>query len=477
MVSGAFAAWAIGGTGRLLAGPHRMAQPPAEGGVGYHTAPRQTVIDRPQFAMKILHVADYLPGFHDQAGGAEYAALRTIGEQHDHGAELCTAVLEPDHADAHPGWPRPSTLRNVDRYAAGPAYAIKQLFLPADPLSGADLKRVLKQEKPDVVHFHNLHFAGLSPVLSAHRAGIPTLLTIYDYWLFCPSFMLLTSDGELCGRGHGAHCVDCIGRRRAPWLKPLKRLTFAQRPAVFGRVVAAVDQFITLSDASGALLQRHGVAAERLTTITQPAWQEALNAGPLEAPRRGRLLYVGWVEARKGLHVVVEALSQVATEFPDLQLDVLGMPANAEYELDIRQRIEQGGLGQRVRFVGKCSREELLAALRSTMLVLVPEQWENMSPVILTEAMAAGACVLASRVGGIPEFIQHGESGLLAERDVATSFAEQIRYAMHNPQAIEAMRHTARERAAGLFDPTTVAARHMTAYEAAIKQRSARNPD
>ena len=414
--------------------------------------------------MKILHVADFLPGFHKTLGGAEFAALRTIEEQQQRGVDVDIATLRFDAETVARDSDRPDQIGNLDRFAPGPAYVIKQLFYPGDPIAACALTRIIGRKQPDVIHFHNLHFSGLSTVLAAARTGIPVAMTIYDYWLFCPSFMLLTNKNELCQQGHGAHCVDCVGTRRAAMLRPLKRLGFAMRPRVFGQVRNAVDAFITLSSASGRLLTQHGVDEKKVHAIHQPVWQQAVAAGEAGPATLGRLLYVGWVEARKGLHIAIEALAKVASEFSELKLDVLGMAANTAYEQEIRDLIQRLGLQDRVNFLGQQSRDGLLEALQDAFLVLVPEQWENMSPVIVTEAMAAGACVLASRVGGIPEFVIDGESGLLAERADAAAFAAQIRYAMANPLTVETMRRAARQRAQKVFDPGELHQQHLDVY-------------
>ncbi|MGD9602475.1 MAG: glycosyltransferase [Gammaproteobacteria bacterium] len=418
--------------------------------------------------MRVLHVTDYLPGTHARVGGAEFAALRTIEEQHARGVALTVATLRPDRSPQCYPWSFGAQLNNLDRYAPRAAYAVKQLFHPGDFISAHGMRRFLARERPDVIHFHNLHFAGLSPIKEARRAGLPAVLTVYDYWLWCPSFMLLRSDHALCREGHSGACVDCIGTRRMRWLRPMKQVAFARRPAVFGAFADAIDRFITLSHASADLLVHLGIPRNRVTTIPQPVWREAIAAGPPAPARPGRLVYVGWIEQRKGLHVVIDALARAAAEHPQLELDVYGMAANAAYETVLQQRITALGLGTRVRFLGKQSREVLLQALRDAFLVVVPEQWENMSPVILTEAMAAGACVLASRVGGIPEFVVDGESGLLADRDSADSFAARMDDAMKNPAWVERMRHAARARALRMFAPDDVHARHMETYRDVI---------
>jgi glycosyltransferase involved in cell wall biosynthesis len=414
--------------------------------------------------VRILHVADYLPDLHRVTGGAEFAARRTIEEQARAGLEIEVATLRADLTRQGVPWQRRYEMRNLDRHAPRAAWAVKQMYWPADPLAYRDLRRILRESRPDVVHFHNLHYSGLSVVRTAREAGIPSAWTIYDYWIFCPSFMLLRSDGELCMRGHGAHCVDCVGRRRLPWLRPMKEAFFALRPATFRPSVEAVDRLVVLSDASRDVLVRHGVAPERVVVIPQHGWREAATT-PLESePERGRLLYVGWIESRKGLHIVIEALAQVANEHPEVHLEVLGMAADARYRARIEEAIARHGLAERVGFRDKVSREELLVELRRAWLVTVPEQWENMSPVILTEAMTAGACVLASRAGGVPSFVTDGVHGLLATRDDPADFARQMRWSLAHPEAILAMRRAARARALEAFDATDILRRTLELY-------------
>lgn len=414
--------------------------------------------------MKILHVADFLPELHEVAGGAEFATRRVIDEQVAAGIEIEVATLPVQKRQAVLPWSRHYELAHLDRYAPRLAFAVKQLYYPRDPLGRAALQRVLAQSQPQLVHFHNLHYTGLATLDCARALGIPSVLTIYDYWLFCPSFMLLTNHNQLCRRGHGAHCVDCVGTRRVRFLKPVKRALFAVRPEIFRRCAAAIDRFIVLSPASRDILLEHGITAERIEVIPQYLWQEAAASPRDQRPQRGRLVYVGWVEARKGLHVVIDALARVAADYRELSIEVLGMPANADYAQQIEAAIAAAGLGARVRFHGKLSRHDLLCELQRAYLVLVPEQWENMSPVILTEAMAAGACVLASRVGGIRQFVEEFRTGLLAERDQPAEFATRIRWAMDNPDAITAMGAAARARARELFDPTTITNKTLALY-------------
>ena len=126
-------------------------------------------------------MADYLPDLHRIAGGAEFAARRTIEEQSRAGLEVEVATLPADFTRQGMPWQRRYEMRNLDRHAPRAAYAVKQMYFPADPLARRDLARILRDSRPDVVHFHNLHYSGLSLVGTARDAGIPSAWTIYDY--------------------------------------------------------------------------------------------------------------------------------------------------------------------------------------------------------------------------------------------------------------------------------------------------------
>ncbi|MCC6785277.1 MAG: glycosyltransferase [Planctomycetes bacterium] len=422
--------------------------------------------------MRICHVTDFLPGLHRIAGGAEHAVKRVLDEQAALGLEVqvVTATRELE-GPAALGFPH-RRMRRIDRLAPRLSYALKSLYFPFDPLAARDLRAALRELAPDVVHFHNLHFCTPSIIREASRLGLPTVMTIYDYWLLCPSFMLLTADGRLCDRGHGAHCVDCVGARRARALRPLKRFLFGARKPTFERALAAVDRLVVLSQASKELLVRHGTHAERVHVVPQYLWQAAAER-PLPPPAPpGALLYVGWIEGRKGLHVVLEAMAMLAERHPTLHLTVHGRCLAPEYRQKIDATIARARLADRVTFAGPADRDGLLAAFDRASLVVIPEQWANMSPVILTEAMAAGKCVLASRVGGIPEFVEDRRSGLLAERDSPAEFAERIEWAMQNPAAVHALGAAARERAAAVFDAARINARWLDLYRSLTRPGS-----
>jgi glycosyltransferase involved in cell wall biosynthesis len=416
-------------------------------------------------------VTDFLPGLHHIAGGAEHAVARILQEQSQLGLDLHVVTLKPDLSNDLTGpWAARYELDSVDRFARRAAFVVKQFFLPIDPLASIGFRALLDRIRPDVVHFHNVHWASMWTVREAARKGYRIVWSIYDYWLFCPSFMLLTSDGRLCTRGQGAHCARCIGTTRLPVLQPLKAALFAARVPLVTHVRSRVDRFVVLSGASRELLSTQGIDRSMVRVIPLYAWPEAINAPEPDSIVPGRLVYAGWIERRKGLHVVIEALARLPHR-PDVHLHVLGLSADAEYRAQIDSRIGELGLADRVTFVGQVSRQRMLDSIRSATLIVVPEQWANMSPVILAEAMSAGACVLGSNVGGVPDLLDDGRAGLLAERDDPASYAAQIEWAVTHPQQVRELGRAARRRARSIFDSSAINDSFARLYDE-VRQRA-----
>jgi glycosyltransferase involved in cell wall biosynthesis len=128
-----------------------------------------------------------------------------------------------------------------------------------------------------------------------------------------------------------------------------------------------------------------------------------------------RLLYVGSLEARKGLDVLLEALSRVLRFKSNTRLTIVGGGDQNSY----RQLAEQLHIAGQVEFLGFRPAEEIARLHLDNQLFVLPSANEN-SPNTLAEAMVSGLPVIASAVGGIPSMVEHGQTGwLVPPRDPA----------------------------------------------------------
>lgn len=129
----------------------------------------------------------------------------------------------------------------------------------------------------------------------------------------------------------------------------------------------------------------------------------------------GFLLFVGRLRIRKGLEVLLHAMARIRGEVPDLCLVVAG---DGEHRGRLEAAVARLGLGRQVVFLGRCSAGQVRTLMTDARALVVPSIYEGM-PLVILEAMMAGLPVVASRVSGIPEVVQHGRTGwLVAPEDV-----------------------------------------------------------
>ena len=108
-------------------------------------------------------------------------------------------------------------------------------------------------------------------------------------------------------------------------------------------------------------------------------------------------------------------------------------------------------------------------SFKKSLAVIAPEQWQNMSPVIVAEGLREGKIVIASRIGGIPDIIEDEVSGLLANYDSPLDFAEKIiKLLSFSDYELKAMRNNAKKRYEVLFNSEKNAKKLIAIYNKVI---------
>jgi glycosyltransferase involved in cell wall biosynthesis len=145
-----------------------------------------------------------------------------------------------------------------------------------------------------------------------------------------------------------------------------------------------------------------------------------------EPSNSNRLLYVGRLVPKKGLQVLLRALSLVN----DGELVIAG-PYEKRYFENLQRLVRSLGLEDRVRLKGRVAEDEKID-LMSSCSVLVCPTLADYHPIVLLEAQALGVPVIATRVGAIPEIVINGETGLLVEPNNELELAKAIETLLNN---------------------------------------------
>ena len=210
---------------------------------------------------------------------------------------------------------------------------------------------------------------------------------------------------------HNDHLVN-------PLLRPVVK---ALLPRVH-RVLFVCDH---LRDQAARAFPAH---APRFVTVLNGTDPQQFQPHPAHAGTEGiTFVYAGRLMPDKGVHVLLEAFAQVRPQIPHARLVIVGSsffvgaPITA-YERGLRE--QAGPMGDAVEFTGFLSPPEVARLYAGASAVVVPSVWAEPCPLVVLEAMACAACVVASRVGGIPELIDDGGNGVLVPPDSAVELAQ-----------------------------------------------------
>lgn len=413
--------------------------------------------------MRICYATNYLPGYHKIWGGAEQACYKMAKLLVQNGQEITVLATRPLKALKEKF--EFFSLPVLENYFLGRRLVFLKERLGYDPLSGIPSYRILKKIRPDVLHLHNFDLLSFSLVISAKKLGIPILSSIYDYWLFCPRRILVNHRDEICRTYHSSHCATCIA---------LKRFNFRQKvPLIFRRklfdfFLNKIDIFLTLSQASVEVLQDYGIKKERITVIPLPLLERADIQNI--AVEENSILFVGWVQPHKGLHIILEAMSQILEELPEVRLYVIETGEEESYKNRILSLIKELKLNKHVLLLGKLSHKKVKEYLKKSSVVVIPEQWENVGPLLLSEAMGLAKPIVASSIGSIPEFIRDGENGLLANPKDPLDFAKKITWMLRNRKMALEMGKKAREDVKQICDEKKILKATLNLYKSLVRK-------
>lgn len=233
------------------------------------------------------------------------------------------------------------------------------------------------------------------------------------------------------------------------------------------------------------IVRAHPEAEGKCRVVFNGADVGRFSPGPTQRELAPRILFVGRISPEKGVHLLVEAFKRIADAFPTAVLDLVGgvgsLPAEflvslsddplvrgldrfyrVDYLAHLQQRIPDR-LRSRVIFHGNQDHTQLMSHYRSAYVFVNPSL-SDAFPLTVVEAMAAGLPVVASSVGGVPEAVVDGVTGMLVRADDADAIASALRAILGEPPLRARMAQAARARAEAHFSWDAIAARLAALY-------------
>lgn len=274
------------------------------------------------------------------------------------------------------------------------------------------IRAIIIDEKPDVLHCHNIyHQLTPSIINAASRLNVPVVLTLHDYKPICPVYTRLQS-GSVCTKCSGGRFESLLTQRCADGSLGKSALLWAE--ARFHAAAGSyqrVSKFIAPSKfMRDAVMRRFG--KDKVVHIAN-----GIDASRIKAAEDDDcyVLYLGRLSPEKG----VETLLQThAADKASWRLVIAGTgPLLQDYQARFPS----------AEFVGHLTGEALESTLRKASVIVVPSEWHENSPLSILEAMAHAKPIVASRIGGIPELVRDGVTGLLFEPKNSRELSSRLR--------------------------------------------------
>lgn len=185
------------------------------------------------------------------------------------------------------------------------------------------------------------------------------------------------------------------------------------------------------------------------------------------------LLCVGRVAHEKGFDIGMEAFARLLGKGKAARLIVAGDGAERG---QLERRAAELGLGERVSFLGWVPPDRVYELMRGASIVVMPSRWREPFGLVALQAAQVGVACVASAVGGIPEIVQHRETGLLVEPNDPVALAEALDELISDRGVRLSMGRAARERAVRALSMADFARCYEQLYARAIASPSRRRP-
>ena len=299
------------------------------------------------------------------------------------------------------------------------------------------LQQLIKEFKPNVVHFHNT-FLMISPAAyyACKEAGVPVVQTLHNYRLICPGALLFYKERV---------CEQCVGKA-IPWpgvLHGCWRNSRAGTALVTTMLVVhrllktwaeKVDIYIALTEFARKKFIEGGLPAEKI--VVKPNFVEP-DPGTKDYKIGDYVLFVGRLSQEKGLFTLLKAWKLIK----NIPLKIVG---DGPLRESLENFVNRANLSEKVEFLGRCSRKEVIQLMHKARFLVFPSEWYECFPMTIAEAFACGLPVVASKLGTMAEIVENGRTGLHFNAGDSEDLATKVEWAWTHSQEMAEMGREAR---------------------------------
>jgi glycosyltransferase involved in cell wall biosynthesis len=304
---------------------------------------------------------------------------------------------------------------------------------------------LLVEFQPDIVHAHALQTLGAGPLDAAAAQGVPTIVTMHDFWWWCPRLFLV--DRELRPCPLDTRASDCACARTTAWRH--------ERARRLADTLQRVDCVLVPSNLMRDAVIANGLAPGRVDVDENDVDGASMAPAPSNPDGDVRFLYVGGDSPLKGRDVLLAAADQLRpADGWSVRLYGATEPARRWWRRPDR----------RVRFLDAYDPAEAAVVYAGADVTVIPSVARESFSIAAREALGCGLAVIASDCLGPTEVVIDGENGLVVPIGDAGALAAAMRSLIEDRALLARLRAGARSTSTRLRDPAEHAASLLRRY-------------
>ena len=323
-----------------------------------------------------------------------------------------------------------------------------------NPLIYNHLLDYLSVIEPDIFHLISGYLLGAGAINAALSHQIPVVVTLTDFWFFCPRINLVRPDGTLsdaCGF-NAQNCTRCKyeEQRRyrlpakiapgladkyweksfdAPWSNlmgiQITKRNFEDRNSILSEVLSQAAAIISPSKFLVTSLRSRGLPEEKLNLIQHGL--DNSNWDPIVDSQRDSTFHIGYlgqIDKHKGLHILIKAFTHLRLNIP-VELCIYGDDSSVPQYTNSLKKLANND--PRIKFLGRYKYNQIGNIFSKLDVLVIPSIWNEIGPWVMYEALETKTPVLASNIPNMSDIIQHEENGLLFECGNRSDLVVQLR--------------------------------------------------
>ncbi|MEO0224681.1 MAG: glycosyltransferase family 4 protein [candidate division WOR-3 bacterium] len=354
-------------------------------------------------------------------------------------------------------------VENIDYYSAKKTKTKLELIFKI--LYSFEAKKKLEKfikevVKPDIIHLNNFAHQISPSILDVFKKyKIPTVMTMHDYKLVCPSYTML-SKNRVCEKCKNGKYYWCFLKKctKNSYSKSLINTIEMYLHHKILRIYDNIDIFISPSK---FLLEKVRQMGFKKDVFLLPNFVWIDDFKPQYSFQEKTICYFGRLSFEKGLFTLIEAVKDL-----DIKLKIIG---EGPLKKDLEFKVQNLKITN-IEFLGHKTAEELKDEIKKTMFVVLPSEWYENNPRSVLEAFALGKPVVGSRIGGIPELVIDNYTGLTFEPKNVEDLRDKIVYLLKNTDKIIEFGKNARKFVEENHNPEKHYQELIKIYQIAIKK-------